>query len=118
GMHGGHSASLIIPFSNVQRRCPAAGDGEAALVPHDDLAGLGKMPSACSPRPRRPDNKRFLAPAAPRPGVRPACCPDQPVNVDGVLSPIDPPVFLRALSRPARIALILLEARWRAGRER
>src|SRR3546814_8306829 len=56
-----------------------------------------------------------LAPGA---GVRPACCPDQPVNVDGVLPPIDPPVFRRAFSRPARIALILLEARWRAGGER
>src|SRR3546814_20379257 len=55
-----------------------------------------------------------LAPGA---GVRPACCPDQPVNVDGVLPPIDPPVFRRAFSRPARIALILLEARWRAGGE-
>src|SRR3546814_4772628 len=51
-------------------------------------------------------------------GVRPACCRNQPVNVDGVLPPIDPPVFRRAFSRPARIALILLEARWRAGGER
>src|SRR3546814_20836232 len=76
------------------------------------------MPSACSPGPCRPDNKRFLALAAPGAGVRPACCPDQPVNVDGVLPPIDPPVFRRAFRRPARIALILLEARWRAGGER
>src|SRR3546814_16461578 len=82
-MHGGHSASLIIPFSNVQRRFPAAGDGEAALVPHDDLAGLGKMPSDCSPGPCRPDNKRFLALAAPGAGVGLACAPDPPATVDG-----------------------------------
>src|SRR3546814_19375462 len=76
------------------------------------------MPSACSPGPCRPDNKRFLALAAPGAGVGLACCPDQPVNVDGVLPPIDPPVFRRAFSRPARIALILLETRWRAGCQR
>src|SRR3546814_14482732 len=102
-MHGGHSASLIIPFSNVQRRFPAAGDGEAALVPHDDLAGLGKMPSACSPGPCRPDNKRFLALAAPGAGVVLACCPDQPVTVDGVLPPSDPPAFRRSVSSRPRL---------------
>src|SRR3546814_18635192 len=48
----------------------------------------------------------------------PASCPTQPAKVDDVLPPIDPPVFRRAFSRPARIALILLEERWRAGGER
>src|SRR3546814_10208890 len=76
------------------------------------------MPSACSPGPCRPDNKRFLALAAPGAGVRLACCPDQPVNVDRVLPPIDPPVFRRAFGRPTRIAFILLKTRRRAGCER